>query len=482
MKSYSLLVVAAIIFAASTVTANASTLTLQECLTLAIHHSPELSAARHETLAAREGVSENQSALLPSLGAQMSAYEVNGAATNPFSALRVFDAENPTLNRNAHWGPVAIETVGINYPLIGRGSILGLNNPPELAAARAAVDERLAGILLIEQQVVFNTVTAYVYAAWYRGEAALASKALQLSEERLEITQSEVELRLKLPQDIEFAQAQVDAARNGFSSAMSNASYSMEVLSTLIGRSDDDFSIDTSLPSIPQLPPLREFLAHVMPSHPALRVQQGRIEIAKQEIRVRKAALYPSVSLNLGLAGAQNLQHIQGNTLSNFLSFLQVDIPIFDFGRRKAAVRASEQRAEASVDALAATDLELRRSIAQTFREITDADERLTASQAYLLGARNAAALAAAERSEGLTDQRSSVETQLRLIAAQTAVNQEQLFIELKYAQLRNLSGGLWHWSEETDGLPVAKNAAGAHASQANRASNTLVATSSVSR
>src|ERR1043165_2132975 len=101
MKSYSLLVVAAIIFAASTVTANASTLTLQECLTLAIHHSPELSAARHETLAAREGVSENQSALLPSLGAQMSAYEVNGAATNPFSALRVFDAENPTLNRNA---------------------------------------------------------------------------------------------------------------------------------------------------------------------------------------------------------------------------------------------------------------------------------------------------------------------------------------------------------------------------------------------
>ena len=351
-----------------------------------------------------------------------------------------------------------------------------------LFRSRAAVDEKLAGILLIEQQVVFNTVTAYVYAAWYRGEAMLASKNVQLSRERLEITQSEVELGLKLPQDIELAQAEVDAAQHALSSAMLNASSSIEVLSALIGRPDDDFSVDTTLPSIPRLPPLREFLAHVMPSHPALRVQQGRIEIAKQEIRVRKAALYPSVSLNLGLAGAQNLQHIQGNTVSNFLSFLQVDIPIFDFGRRKAAVRASEQRAQASMDALAATDLELRRSIAQTFREITDADERLTASQAYLLGAKNAAALAAAERSEGLTDQRNTVEAQVRLNAAQIAVDQEQLFIELKYAQLRNLSGGIWHWWEEADGFPVAKNTAGKHREQAKPATSAVVATSSVLR
>ena len=105
-----------------------------------------------------------------------------------------------------------------------------------------------------------------------------------------------------------------------------------------MGRPDDNIAIDTTLLPTPPLPPLREFLAHVMPAHPALRVQQGQIEIAQQQVRVDTAALHPSVKLNLGFTGAQSLGRFNGNTLSNFLAFIQVDIPIFDFGKHEGSL------------------------------------------------------------------------------------------------------------------------------------------------
>lgn len=427
--------------------AMAAPLTLRECIMQAIHHSPALSAARHDAQAVREAVTERQRALFPSLSAQTSAYEVNGAAASPFSALRVFDAENPPVN--AHWGPVGIESIGVTYPLIQSGSILGLNNPPEVAAARAAVDEKLAEILLVEQKVAFDTATAYLYATWYRSEVALASRILQLSQQRLEIIQYQAQLDLRLPQDVELARAQVAAAQQAADSARLNADDSVAALAGLVGRPDDDLTIETTPAPTPWLPPVKDFLAHVMPMHPALRVQQGRIEIAQQQVRVDKAALYPSVKLNLGFTGAQNLEHFQGNTLSNFLSFIQVDIPIFDFGRRKAAIRESQERAASALDALKAIDLGLRNSISQTYSQIIDADERVTTLQTYVLKANNAAALAGAQRHEGLIDELTWVDAQLQLPAAQIALGHGQLFMQLKYAELRNLSGGIWQWLDD---------------------------------
>ena len=447
MKARVLQVILIAIIDAYAVAAAAAPLSLQDCITQAIHHSPALSAARHDALSAREGVTEKLGSLMPFLSAQANAYEVNGAPATPFSALRVFDAENP--RANAHWGPVGIESIGVTYPLIQNGSILGLNNPPEVAAARAAVDEQLAKILLVEQKVVFDTTTAYAYSVWYRSEAALASKILHLSEERLKIIRYQAQLQLKLPQDVELANAQLVAAQQAASSAMLNASDSVAALSALIGRPDSDITIDTLPIPTPPLPPLREFLARVIPAHPALRVQRGLIEIAQQQVRVDKAALYPSVRLNFGLAGAQNLEHFQGNTLSNFLSFIQVDIPIFDFGKRKAAVRASQQRAAAASDSLEAIDLELRNSIAQTYHQIVDADEKISSLQAYIMKANNAATLANAERREGLIDELTWAEAQLQVPAAEIALGQSELFTQLKYAELRNLSGGIWHWLDD---------------------------------
>jgi outer membrane protein TolC len=424
--------------------AAAAPLSLQDCVIYAIAYSPTLAAARHELKAAAENQTEKQRALLPFLGAQTSAYEVNGSAATPFSALRVFTPENPS-NR-AHWGPVGIESIGATYPLIQDGSILGLNNPPSVAASRALVEQQLAKILLAEQKVIFDTVTDYLYAAAYRQEVPMTSSILRLSPEKLEIIQYQVQLGIKLPQDAELARAELAAAQAAQASTLLNAHNSMSALGRLLGRKDGDIAIEIAQPTTPQLPALDEILAHVMPIHPALKVQQGQVEIAQQQLRIDKAALFPSVRLNTDFTGAQSLEHFSGGTLSNFLSFIQVDIPIFDFGQRRATVRKSKQIVAAQQDSLNGLDLELRDSISRTYSEIMDANQQVTALQDNVLAARNAALLADARRDQGLADELAVVEARLNMQVARIKLEHEQLTMQLKYVELQNLSGGLWSW------------------------------------
>jgi outer membrane protein len=185
-----------------------------------------------------------------------------------------------------------------------------------------------------------------------------------------------------------------------------------------------------------------------MPVHPALQVQHGQVEIARQQLRIDKAALLPSVSLNTDFTGAQSLAHFQGGTLSNFLSFIQVDIPVFDFGKRRATVRKSKQLVAAEQDSLKAIELELRDSISRTYSEIMDAGQQVTALQNDVLAARNAALLTDARRDQGAADELAVVGAQVKMQVARIKLEHELLLVQLKYAELQNLSGGLWHWVE----------------------------------
>ena len=77
-----------------------------------------------------------------------------------------------------------------------------------------------------------------------------------------------------------------------------------------------------------------------------------------------------------------------------------------------------------------AIDLALRNSISQTYHQIFDADERVTAFQTYGFKVKNADALAGAERNEGLIDELTWVEAQLQVPAAEIALGQAQLKLD----------------------------------------------------
>ena len=113
-----------------------------------------------------------------------------------------------------------------------------------------------------------------------------------------------------------------------------------------------------------------------MPSHPALKIQQSKVEIARQQYRVDQAAILPSVSLNTTFAGGEDLEYINGNhshrNPTAFLAYLEVDVPLFDFGQRRAAIHESSEKISSATERTRQLELDLRKAITQNYEQIHD--------------------------------------------------------------------------------------------------------------
>jgi len=429
--------------------AGAAPLTLKECIAEAVERSPEMEAVRDDILAARQDVVKKQGTMLPYLSGQLDAYELNGSPVTPFSALHVFQPENPVLARQAHWGPVGYEGIGVAYPLYRQGSILGINNPPAVASAKAVVSEQEWMARISEQKLLLDVISAYWYAVGYRQEFQIYQRMVELAGKKLQIVQAQVVLELKLPQEIEAAKVELAANQQSAASAREVADDATLQLAVLMGRhADTRLDLDSSPPQLPSLPPVRRFLDFVIPDHPALQVQQARIEVVRQQLAVDKSMRLPEATLNTSFAVAQNLDYFNGNTRhprpTLFTSFIQVDVPIFDFGQRRAAINESENKLLSEKARGSELEVELRNAIAQEYTQINGTDQALARLQSDYTIASNRAELAQAQRAEGLIDELSLVDANLALLGARVAIESEQVVKRLNYAGLQNLSGGTW--------------------------------------
>jgi outer membrane protein, multidrug efflux system len=218
---------------------------------------------------------------------------------------------------------------------------------------------------------------------------------------------------------------------------------------------DQELELERSKPATPSLPPLQQFLSQVIPSHPALRVQQANVEIAQQQLRLDRAARLPTAKLGTSSAAAQDLDHFSGEGFHRrptlFLSYVAVDIPIFDFGQRSAAATESQEKILSEQARLSQLDLDLRAAINHTYEQISDSCARLAALQSDYTKANNEVALAQAQRSEGLIDELTLVDAETDLVVARVAFEAEQLTKRLLYAELQNLAGGKWRWLRQKE-------------------------------
>ena len=162
-----------------------------------------------------------------------------------------------------------MQVVNATYPLYLYGSIMGLNNPPVVAAAKAELNQQELTVVLAEQKVILDVFNAFSQAIWYRDMEHADESIIKLSQQALDIDTDQVALGLKIPQAIELAKSQLAAGQQAAASARHNAADATSELAAIMGRgSDTALELDDSKRRLPPLQPLNEFLARTMPSHP----------------------------------------------------------------------------------------------------------------------------------------------------------------------------------------------------------------------
>jgi outer membrane protein TolC len=279
----------------------------------------------------------------------------------------------------------------------------------------------------------------------------LDEQIVKLDEQQLKIVRAQVALGLMLPLRIEIVQAQLEAARKAQESARQSFRSYLTQLGALTGRgSDYNFELDHTKPPLPPLPSLPEFLNQVMPVHPALRVQQAKVEVARQQVRVEQSNLLPTANLNTSFAAGQDLDYFNGNNRhrrpTEFLSYITIDIPLWDFGERRAATRESEEKLLYEKDSTDQLDLDIRSAITGAYGKIDDYAKNAAMAQSIYVRDQQALALARAQRREGLIDELTLTIAEVADRTAAVSLEAETNLERLEYAGLQNLGGGTWQW------------------------------------
>ncbi len=429
--------------------AKESVLTLDECIRQALGRSPELEAQRYELKGATAAIWKAQSALFPQVTADLLTQTLNGSPTGPFTLLSIANEdETGTAHGNqrarAHFDAVGTFSVMMSYGLYQNGSILGLNDAPAVASARSDRSRQEWTYRLTEGAVEYKLTTAFYQSVSDQQQLDLAKRKLAFSRERLEIIKAELHVDLKLPKDVEMAQAQVTADQQALVSSEHQAWESGAQLAALLGRRGESISrLDSSEPRIPAAPALPELLKTATRAHPAVGIQQAKIDIAKQNWHLARSDMLPSVKLESGLTGATDFH---GTDADLFVVGVRVDVPIFDFGHRQAATRESRNKMLAEQARMGQVEDDLRTSLIAAVGAIHRIESTLANLQRDYIDAKNKATLVQAQRELGMTNRLAVVDAELNLLALSESLNLQKLAQRLQYASLQNATGGFWKW------------------------------------
>src|SRR5581483_11902012 len=135
--------------------------------------------------------------------------------------------------------------------------------------------------------------------------------------------------------------------------------------------------------------------------HPALGVQQAKIDTAKQDWKLAKSGLYPSVKLESGFTEATDFQRTDANL---FTVGVRVDVPIFDFGHQKALTRESHNKLLAQEVRLHQVEDDLQMALIAAVGTLHGIEAKMADLQRDYVAAHNKAELLEAQRELGMID------------------------------------------------------------------------------
>lgn len=223
--------------------------------------------------------------------------------------------------------------------------LFGANRRSLEAATRGAEasEEDLRATLLT---LVGDVAQNYIEARGYLARAALARRTAASQRETAELTRAKVDAGASSPVDLAKARALAASTQANVPTLESSFAKSAHRLGVLLGRGPEAVVArmrrDATIPA-PRRPLPAGIPADVLRNRPDLRQAERKLAQATALIGQAEAALYPSVTLSGTLATSGVRVGDLANASSLAWSFgPSVSVPIFDAGRRRAAVAVEQ--------------------------------------------------------------------------------------------------------------------------------------------
>jgi outer membrane protein TolC len=425
-------------------------LTLRDCIAIALGESPALEGSRFDVLSAAQEVRAAQGMALP-LVTGSAQYELfSGSQTSKFGVLNLGGVTpNGTVVTANTVGLSEVQLYGahLRYPLFNDGSILGLNNAPAIAEKKAKKQALAWTVNLTREEVIARVIAEFVTTVSARNRMALAERRVKLLDQDVSITQEQQKQGLKLPIDVKVAREQFREAQTLLKLLREQARAGSLALSKTLGlSSSSNLSLSNMLPDPPDPPPTTDqLIGACLNHHPSLERQRAVIDQAKQNYRLERFRLYPSVYLD---GSANYIDDFKGvsNSDSVFIGAITVSVPIFDFGAQLATTRSKLMTYKAEQARLFSTADDVNFEVVQIYQTIYMLTRDILGVQGEVAeGERNVQVLQA-QQQQGVAEPLTAIQKELNLIGKQDELQNLELRLLTNYARLQRAAGGSWKW------------------------------------
>lgn len=281
------------------------------------------------------------------------------------------------------------------------------------SGANAHLAQAESGAALAELQsarvsLVAEVVREYLELRAAQRREALLGEAAEAARVRVDLTG--VRARLRLASQLEVDEARAAEARSAAALADPRAAVVQhaQALALLVGKSEPDGAWLAPAP-VPRLAAgnVTSVPADLLRTRPEIRYAETQVVKAAGEAGIARAELYPRLALGSSLTfSAQVTGHTRLGDVNNTFSIGPIiDIPLFDWKRRKSIKNAREDQLDAAVlayrQAVLAGAAEVESSLASLHAagaRAGHADDAAAASQASLAASRRLEGLGEADK------------------------------------------------------------------------------------
>jgi outer membrane protein TolC len=424
-------------------------LTLHDCIAVALGENPSLEASRYDVFSATEEVRAAQGTLLPQLTGTAEYELFSGSPTTKFSVVNLGSVSPSGVvvaSRTTGWTGVELYGARLTYPLFKDGSILGLNNAPAIAEKKAKKQALAWTVNLRREDVIYRISDEFITTVSARNRMGLAERRVQLLGQSVAITQEQLKQGLKLPVDLKVAKAEFSASQTLAKLLREQATSGSLALSKSLGLSSPSkLYLSDTLPDPPDPPPTTEQLVGAcLTHHPSLEVQRAVIDQAKQDYRLERYRLYPSVYLH---GSANEIDAFDpSNSASVFVGAIAIDVPIFDFGAQLATARAKLMKYKAEQARLLSTADDVNYEVLKAYESIYVLSLHIVSLQGDVAKARRDVQVLESQQQQGIAEPLTVIEKELHLITKEDDLKGIEARRLTNYAFLQKAAGGAWKW------------------------------------
>lgn len=326
---------------------------LPSCVEIAFSRHPLLKTEEAQQSAARSTLKARTAERLPTIDLEGRLGYLNGEATTPFATLGgVSDEGIPPRDVEGTYFQTA---VGLRVPLVKDGTLVGVTSSTERQAELAVGREEWMD-RAVRGDLASAVAAAYVRVLTNRKAVVVHEQLAASSEEDERLILVRFNQHLVSKNDLLTAEVRLATARRDLSRSRIALRRSQEALATSMGMdASTQVDIEDIVAPDTALLPLEELVVKAEANHPELKAKTLAALERREEADRIAGERYPALTL---LARYEVSDDFDRPVNEQSSVWLNLKVPIFDFGLIRNRVRAA--RAEASAEEYRMADFRMR--------------------------------------------------------------------------------------------------------------------------